>query len=190
MDKLEKRIIEILRFRAPNSVVDIIIYDSLRDLNHDQIDESLSKLREMNIITEKKIINRSFKLKSYESAFIRETIHLGDKEIPRLLNGDQSRIEDINYAMESLAEYADKLETKFEKKLNKQIQSYWLSIITIFGVFIALFSFIIKISNQDISSKKSFWITIETGFANLIPLIVLLVIMLVTIKILFTNREK
>jgi len=190
MNDIEKRIIEILSYRVPNSVVDLIIYDTLRDLNHDQIDEALSKLLEKNIITETKVKTRSFKLKNYESIYYRETIHLGDKEIPRLLNQDQSRVEDINYAMESLAEYADKLETKFEKKLNKQIQSYWLSIITIFGVFIALFSFIIKISNQEISSEKTFWKTIETGFANLIPLIVLLVIMLVTIKILFINREK
>ncbi len=190
MGKTEKRIIEILRFRAPNSVADIIIYDSLKDLKQDQIDESLSKLLEKNIIAEMEKINRSFKLTNYDSAFIRETIKLGDKEIPRLINGNQSRIEDINYAMESLAEYADKLETKFEKKLNKQIQTYWLSIVTIFGVFIALFSFIIKISNHEISSENSFWVTIGIGFANLIPLIVLLVIMLLTIRMLFTFKEK
>ena len=143
MTSIEKQIIEILRFRAPNSVVDIIIYDTLRDTDQDKINEALDKLIEKEIIIEKKIINRSFKLKSYEFDSVRETIQLGDREIPRLINGDQSRIEDINYAMESLAEYTNNLEKKFENKLVKQIQSYWLNIITLFAVFIALFSFVI-----------------------------------------------
>ncbi len=190
MEKIENRIIDVLRFRAPNAVVDLIIYDELKDIDNDKIDKALKNLLEKEMIQELNAKSKSFKLSNYDYINIRETIYLGDKKIPRLRTGDNSRVEDINYAMESLAQYADTLENKFERKLNKQIQSYWINIISIFGVFIALFSFIIKISNQEIKTGNGFWCTIADGFANLLPLIVLLTVLLLLIKILFINKNK
>lgn len=190
MDNIENKIIEILRHRAPNAVVDVIIYDSLKNDKREKIDKALEELIDKEIIDELNAQSKSFKLKNYDLINIRETILLGDKEVPRLRAGDNSRVEDINYAMESLADYANQLEAKFEKKLSKQIQSYWINIISIFGVFIALFSFIIKISNQSIDSVETFKSIISKGFANLIPLISLLIVLLLLIRLLFIGRKR
>lgn len=65
----------------------------------------------------------TYKLRSYEDIPFSRTIMLGGVEIPRLLDTDKGRAEDINVMVEALAQYAASLEERFQRLMRKETES-------------------------------------------------------------------
>ncbi len=67
---------------------------------------------------------------------------LGDFKIPRMLDGDVARGEDINAIASGLVQVFDYKIEKMKKYLDKEIKRYWASVASIFGIFISIFSIV------------------------------------------------
>ena len=191
--KIRKKILEILHYRSPNSVREEFILLELREYNKGKVEKELELLVSEGklFLGEHKIERtgetiRAYRLSSYDNILIRTTIDVGEIEVPRLIDTDKARSEDVNILIESVSKYSDSLEERFRKIMNKQIHSYWSNIILLFGLFIGLFS-LITISIKKISIDPN-WTKADIFWNNFIPILpvaIVLLVFIIVIKILF-----
>lgn len=192
---------EVLRFladRAPNYVRGGIIIRRLNKYNLKEIEEALEEL-----IAEKKVKEplipkdwkpepgisfRGYSLLTYENIPIRRTIKIGDISVPRILSTDlvQLSLEDINEAIETLSEnfvsFGKQYSEKFKEEMNKQ----WGNLIVIFGIFVAIFSFIIvALPRIKFPPSYSFFQILSANTAQLIPVAIIFAIFVFVLKKLF-----
>jgi uncharacterized BrkB/YihY/UPF0761 family membrane protein len=80
---------------------------------------------------------------------------------------------------------------KVEETYNKELKKYWGTIITLFGLFITIFSLVniaikpIYYKDLDLSSKEIF----IQSFYNIAPLILVLMIFLGILYLLMRNKK-
>lgn len=66
----------------------------------------------------------------------------GSFKIPRMIDGDVARGEDINAIALGLSKVFDQKISDMQKAFDKEIKRYWASVAAIFGIFISIFSMI------------------------------------------------
>ncbi len=110
---------------------------------------------------------------------VRETIKVGDLELPRLFSDAAANLfpEIYNEALERLAEYTRTQEDRFTKLVDRQERKYWANVVALFGVFISVLSLII-VGLPKITTDPSlpFWCVVRLNLAQLLPVAVLLMI--------------
>jgi len=185
--------LKVIYHRAPNSIREDYIIRELKSFEREDIRKELSSMRRDSAIIRDVVQNlaikedtTSYRLDSCEGIPVRKTISIGGLQIPRLMDADPARAEDVNYLLESLAQYSNSLEDRFKQILKKRMKSYWANIITLFGVFIGLFSLInISISkitiDQSWTRDQIFW----NNFEQILPTAIVLVIFMFLLKVLF-----
>ena len=184
--KAKDLIIKLLIDRAPNPVSKTIIDNRLNDLEANEVENALGELQKegrvenpMQMVGKGPYAADYYKLTSYDGLPIRRTIKIGNIEVNRILGIDsvQSSLEDINEAVERLAEYSDSLEDIFYEKFKKEMNRYWANIITLFGLFIAIFSLIIvALPRINMPENLSFLNILVTNTAQILPITLVLAI--------------
>lgn len=166
--------------RAPNSVRGRLIIARFKKYPVDNVREALQSLVDENRLSKSpnfNIENSSYRLKSYENIPIRKYIKVGDTFVPRVLQSDEvlGSLEDINEAIENLADYASSLGKQFASLVEQEREKYWANVITLLGMFIAIFSLIIvSLPRIEIPYYYSFWQVIGLNTAQILPVAVIL----------------
>lgn len=115
-----------------------------------------------------------------------DSIHVGDVEVPRLLDTDKIRAEDLNEIIESLSRYSESLKSRFHEIVRQETRTYWANIITLFGIFIGLFALILtSIGPSTAPPSPSFQDTFVTNLARVLPVGLVLLAFVVLLKVLF-----
>jgi hypothetical protein len=184
--KIQRAILKLLTEKAPNVVNEHIIRSRLVGYKDDLIFQALEELLKagrIEKIEEKwEEIDQTicyYGLKSFDNITFRDTMKIGDVEVPRLLKWSTPRTfpENFNETIERLAEYTDSLEKRFAELVKEEQRKYWATIISVFGVFVAILSFIIvglpKITTDpSLPFIKVFWFNL----AQVLPLAIILAI--------------
>jgi hypothetical protein len=180
--------------RAPNSVRFEIIKNNLKQYSDEQLRKGIADLIQSGIVEKELPIHgtipasTSFTLKETSNIPIRKYIKIGSTEVPRILKTDNivTSLEDINEAIEQLSKYADSLETRFGELMKHEMKRYWGNLITIFGIFVAIFALIDFSTNKLTPSPSYDWETILlNNFAQVIPIAVVLGIFIFVLHRLF-----
>lgn len=108
-------------------------------------------------------------------------------KLPRFNDGDILHAQPLNEAIEQIEKVYDSVEdTKQEiqavkRGFNKRIDNFYGKLIEIFGIFIAIFSFIIVGLQTSLSCKGDFYSRLACSTATFIPIVVVLVILILLI---------
>jgi hypothetical protein len=181
---LEDQVLRVFRYRAPNKLIKDMLYIDLPKLGQAQIDAAIDLLEKKGILIQGP--PNAYSLQSLANVPIRKYIKVGATRFRRILVGDPLLPEPINMQVEMLAKYADSLESRFRSLISKRMRSYWANIIIVFGVFVALFSFVlVSVSKIQIDDKWTFWDIVLKNVAQLLPLAAVLGAFAVLLKILF-----
>lgn len=191
--EIESEILQTIIERAPNSLREETILYDLSDYKPEEILGSLGNLVKQGKIIRKEhkveragVLVRTYMLSSYENIPIRRSIKIGDMLIPRMLDSDIGRAEDVNGSVEALSKYANSLEDRFVKMYREEMKSYWGGIITLFGIFVGLFSLIIVGSQKIIITENwSLGTVFLANFVQVAPLAVVLILFVVLLKFIF-----
>jgi len=197
-EKVKNDILRFLAGRVPNSVRGEIIVRRLNKYNLKEIEDALKeliaekKVREPLIPrewkTEPGILFRGYSLSSYENIPIRRDIQIGNTSVHRILSTEiiNLSLEDINEAIETLAEAFATMEKQYSERLKDEINKQWGNLIIIFGIFVAIFSFIIvALKPFEFPKSYSFWEIILASSAHLLPVAAILAIFVLVLKKLF-----
>lgn len=156
IDIQEKKILELLYSKAPNSLsYDLIIEYS--PLSKDDTDKALERLVKRGILVNEfgqtnrmlliepiKHRRKSYYIKYFPESFpIKEHIKVGKTLVPRLLDGDVSRAEDVNSIIEAVVDYANSIDERIEKRVQEETSKIYKQMIGIFGVFVSIFAIIV-----------------------------------------------
>jgi tetrahydromethanopterin S-methyltransferase subunit G len=193
-DAIKDDILKFLADRAPNWVRKEIIKNRLDKYDDEEIESTLGEM-----VKEKKIIqppalhgtstvSQGYALPSYENIPIRRTIKVGNTEVHRVLQSDyiQTSLEDINEAVERLSEYSNSLEDRFQELFKEETKKYWGSIITLFGIFVAVFSLInVALPRLNMPAGQGFWAILWNNTAQVLPVAVILAIFIFVLAKLF-----
>lgn len=152
----EKKILEILYSKAPNSLsYDLIVEAS--PLNAENTDTTLERLVQKGILVNdfnqtnrQKIVKpiterrKSYYVKDFPETYpIEEHIRVGDRLIPRLIDGDKVRAEDINSIIEAVVDYTNGIDRQIEKRVQEETAKVYKQMIGIFGIFVSIFAIIV-----------------------------------------------
>lgn len=181
-DIQEKKLLEILYSKAPNSLsYDLIIEAS--PLTKEDTDTVLQGLIEKGILVNdfnatnrkelvKKITERrkSYYIKEFPETYpFKEHIVVGDRIIPRLIDGDKVRAEDINSIVEALVDYTNNIDSQIEKRVQEETAKVYKQMIGIFGVFVSIFAVIVISTDKmlrfspDILQNDWIWLFIKSS---------------------------
>lgn len=132
-EEVKNEVIGFLAGRAPNYVRGDIIIRRLNKYNFKEIEEALKELIAEGKIeepptpkewkTEPGILFRGYSLSSYENIPIRRTIPIGNTSVHRILSTESIALslEDINEAIETLAEAFAIMEKQYSERLKDEI---------------------------------------------------------------------
>jgi len=192
MDDPKNRILEFLIERAPNNVSEKIIERELKEFESEKIARALDALvtaESIGLNTDirggKQASVNYYYLLSYKDIPVRENIRIGEVSVQRLLSTSSVTYlpEDFNDAIESLAKYADGLEERFKTLVAKEQQKYWVNLISIFGVFIAILAFIlVGLPKIETNPTMTFGQIVAASFAQIVPVAIVLVIFIVLLR--------
>lgn len=185
----QNAILNLLRNRLPNFVGERLIKKRLSDYDENELTETLNEL-----VKSEKIDDRTdpwgfryFKIKGFDNIPHRETIKVGEVEVPRQLYGASPYLwpEEFNEAVERLADYTASLEKKFSDLVRKEQQKYWQNIVGIFGIFVAVLAFIlVGLPKIQTNLTLPFWEVIIFNLAQVLPLAVVLAIFVLVLRLI------
>ena len=130
---------------------------------------------------------RQVKLTDLEGIPLRQTYTVGDTTLYRIFDGDTMASEDINLNLELMAEHVNTLEERYSAVIRNEMKAYWANIVTLFGVFIALFSFIITathVSSHAVPGMPLWYVFLES-LARIAPVAIVLVAFVSLIWLVF-----
>lgn len=195
-NKIKGEIIKAIADRAPNAVREEVIIEDLKKYEESAVKNCLkdlvkeeSMVADSHTITDVNITVTTYKLPSYENIPIRTSIEMNGIEIPRLIDMDKARAEDTNLLIETLSKYSHSLERRFSEIHKEEMGRYWANVITLFGLFLAVFSLIITSVNKI--AVDTAWGIKRTFFFNLaqvLPVAIVLFSFIVVLKFLFRKR--
>lgn len=139
--------------RAPNTLLEDHILLEFQEVPEDMLKNALALLVEEGFLDKTvlppnqrcKLLTRTVYRISENSLGdypIRTEIEAAGIRVPRLIDGDRARAEDINnliYAVNKIIELRTK---QLEQRMEEQSQKYWGALVTIFTLFVSLFSII------------------------------------------------
>jgi polyferredoxin len=115
-------------------------------------------------------------------------IKIGDTQVPRAIetNYMETILEDVNEAIEVLSEYSDGLENRFSELSKAEMKKYWANLITLFGIFLAIFSLItVALPRIDFPYYYNYKEIFLANSVQVIPVAIVLGIFIVILKLIF-----
>ena len=152
MDNTVKNdVLDLLNNRAPNFVSKTILKNNLPQHDKDSLETALRQLKEEARIERetdkcKGVVAPMdyYKVTSFKNIPIRETIKVGDSQIPRVLSYTDVEYfpENFNEAIEKLARLATCLESRLEERIKKYQREYWAKIGGVFTIFLGIIAIV------------------------------------------------
>lgn len=139
--------------RAPNSLLEEHILLEFPGVQPSTILEQLSELSDEGFLLAE-VMPRNPRCPTVQRKSYRITDQsLGDYpiiteieaagiKVPRLIDGDRARAEDVNSLIHAVNKIIDANAKQLEQKMAEQNQKYWGALVTIFALFVSLFSII------------------------------------------------
>ncbi len=192
----QNAVLDILVSRAPNGIRFETFQRKLPHLALEEILNATNSLVLKGLVSREEFRN-SFtgqilvfiKLAEPSKYPIRHTIKIGSQEFPRFMQGDMAGAEDVNEPLEALAEYVQDLEKRFVQISNEQTQRYWGNTITLFGLFLAVFTLILSaIPKIQIDSTWSFEQVLWLNTATILPQFIVLVVFVIALRLIFRRQ--
>jgi len=150
--KAKSEVLNLLIEKNPNYVSELSIKNRIKKFDSDVIDSAISALLESGEI-DKKIDERKISgnpvsfycIKDKSRYPIRETIRVGDVEVPRLISDSQIGLfpEILNEQLEHLADYTRNLEKRFLEIIQKEQRKYWANVLGIFGALLSILALVL-----------------------------------------------
>lgn len=206
-DLHKKMILELIYSKAPNCLTyDLIVEYS--PLSKEDTDNALDVLVEEGVLVNdaKYTVNRAVLIdnliKRRKSYYIKnlsenypytEHLKIGDKLIPRLIDGDRARAEDVNAILNAVVEYTKDMDSKIIERVRVEANQIYRQMIGIFGVFVSIFA-IIVISTEKMLRfspdvlNRGWWSLFGQSLALYLP--VALVIILLLLTVVYTSKNK
>lgn len=175
--------------RAPNSLLVDHVYLEFKDESRDVIDAALSTLEGEGFLEKKvqpnahypKIQRISYRIteRHISSYPIKTEIEAAGVRVPRMIDGDSARGEDINSLVLSVNKVADAKISEMERRFEEQGKRYWSTLVAIFALFVSLFS-VINVGVRPIFYSDSLELTtvnlINQSILNILPLALVLLV--------------
>ena len=192
--KVQNLILNQLYYRAPNWVgVPMLLQELSGVATEEEINKGVENLVSNGLLIEEIDLRESkstpikyLKLASYDGLPVRDTIMVGDTEIHRIIASSSPQYfpEEFNNAVESLAKYNDRLESRFKEIIRKEQAGYWRSIVSVFGIFVAIlalvFTSVLKVEKVP---SLGFWDNFLFNLAQILPLFIVLLILLLILRV-------
>lgn len=153
---IKQEVVKFIQDQAPNGVLREHIYSHLEKLPVAELDAIIDQLIHEKTLTDNlsetnrnkvfasKVVRSPIYLKEYASTTpVLEYLNLEHIMIPRMLDGDTARAEDINQVILSLKKYQDKLQWIVQEKVASEVAVVYRNLIAIFGVFVSVFAIIV-----------------------------------------------
>ena len=198
--KIKDKLKKLFYNTAPNSLLLGYIKFHLPKDNSDEIEKALEELTSEGFLNVKEGYNencptlnrRSWQItKDHLGDYpIQTDIELGELSIPRMLDGDLNRAEDINNVVHAFDRILEQEIKKLKNSYNRELKRVWGTVVTIFGLFLALFSLInvaikpVYFSDKLELSQKA--IILQTLY-NILPLSLVLGIFLFVLYKIFKS---
>lgn len=139
--------------RAPNSVLEDHLVLEFSDTEASVLLGALSQLAEEKFLLSEVLPPNqrypSLQRKAYritDEALgdypINTEIEAAGVKVPRLIDGDRARAEDVNSLIHAVNKIIDAKTKELENRMEEQNRKYWGALITIFALFVSLFSII------------------------------------------------
>jgi len=123
-----------------------------------------------------------YKIASVENLPIRESVKVGDVDVPRTFGCDDPKVIPSNHdeVVEQLAQHANSLEMRFTKLVKEEREAHWARTISAFTIFLGLLAIVFKITSKSISVAPvdvlpKYWHLLILGFVDVIPLAIVFV---------------
>ncbi len=177
--------------RAPNSVLEDYVRLEFHQEPRSNIDTALSALESDGFLVSKVQPNErcpTLQRKSYRIAGqylasypIKTEIEAAGIKVPRLIDGDAQRAEDVNSLILAVNKIIDAKTAEMERRVEEQSKRFWSTLIAIFALFISLFS-IINVGVRPALFADSLALSpVDLAFQsllNILPLSLVLVVFL------------
>lgn len=190
--KARAAILKLLIDRIPNFVPEATIRGRLREFSDAEIHQTLDELVRTGEVDfrddprpETGLSTRFYRPKSFTGLPVRDTIRIGNVELPRLLSDSQASLfpEVFNESLEQVADYAHDLESRFTELVRRQQRRYWANVASLFGVLISVLSLVLvglpKISTDP---NLPFWSVVQLNLAQVLPIAVVLAVFLLILR--------
>ena len=139
--------------RAPNSVLEEHVLLEFPDVQPASLLENLSNLAEESFLLVEvlppnprcpKLQRKVYRItdESLGDYPINTEIEAAGVKVPRLIDGDRARAEDVNSLIHAVNKIIDAKTQQLERQMDEQNRKYWGVLITIFALFVSLFSII------------------------------------------------
>ncbi len=172
MENLRNRIHVCLGDRAPNSLTLANLMCVIPGAEPSALEKELQSMATDGLILIRPGKRYAdFVLPSYDNIPVREYVAVGDIKVPRLLNDERARPEELNIFVEVLARKIQQIELEAEKKLDNRLKAYWANIVTLFGAFIGVFALIVGfLKTVPLEENSTFWSVFILSSAQVLPL--------------------
>lgn len=175
--------------RAPNSLLEEQILLEFSEVQPSLLLEQLSELADEDFLLAEvmppnprcPLQRKSYRIteESLGDYPISTEIEAAGIKVPRLIDGDRSRAEDVNYLIHAVNRIIDANTKQLEHRMEEQNRKYWGALITIFALFVSLFS-IINIGVKPVLFAAELSLSpmslVFQSFLNIAPLTVVLLL--------------
>jgi len=190
--KIRAAILKLLIDRIPNFVPEATIVARLAQFPASDIRHTLDSLRKAGEVDfrddprpESGLSTRFYRPDSFVGLPVRDTIRIGNLELPRLLSDSQASLfpEVFNESLEQVADYARDLEKRFGALVRKQQRKYWANVASLFGVFISVLALIlVGLPKITTNPNLPFWAVVQLNLAQVLPIAAVLAIFLLLMR--------
>ncbi len=195
--RVKEKIVKVFYDKAPNCLLPEHIYNHLTDIPRAVIDDALAELISANTITTnnresnklevfKDVRREPFYLVEYPKNLpYSRTTEIGSITLPRLLDQDAARAEDVNQLTEVVKGYSDNIKKQVDREVKKQIASIYSQIIVIFGIFVSVFALIVIstekliVFDPRLIENSDYWQLFWKSFILFIPVAIVMIVFMV-----------
>lgn len=191
--KARAAILRLLVDRIPNFVPKAAIRARLAQFSDADVCQTLDELVKIGEVDfrddprpETGLSTRFYRLKSFTGLPVRDTIRIGNVDLPRLLSDSQASLfpEVFNESLEQVADYARDLEKRFAELVRRQQRRYWANVAALFGVFISVLSLVlVGLPKITTDPQLPFWDVVRLNLAQVLPIAVVLAIFLLIMRL-------
>lgn len=196
---LKNRIKKLFIERYPNSLMEVHIVNELDGWDVNEINESLEQLVKDGFLSlrtdpvrlrtnpsEVILERKSYFIAQELNVPIETEINVGGVDIPRMIDGDVARGEDINATALRFNKVFSRMSEDLRNELKHETTKFWGTLVTTFGLFLSIFSLLnLSIKLVPYSSDMALKEVLLQSIVNILPLAIVLAVFTIVLYVIF-----
>jgi len=180
--------------RAPNSILEDHVHLEFHQEPRRDLHTALSALESDGFLvpnTHQNVLHPTLQRRSYRIADqylasypIKTDIEVAGIKVPRVIDGDMSRGEDVNSLILAVNKVINAKTAEMERRLEEQSRRFWSTLIAIFGLFVSLFSIINMGVRPALFSDSLALSPLDLAWQSLLNILPLSLVLLIFLGIL------